>query len=143
MDFEGFISDVSFMMKIDEPEISYDCSMFPTETTMAMADIKNKVIHLRNKEPDLDLYFAIAHEMRHIWQESTDHEKWFGDYKPSNEFRNIDKYNQQPAEIDANAYAAFVMAKFFGVSPLFNGVSEKTKVKIIKRAEEYLNGDRK
>lgn len=82
-------------------------------------------------ESEYDYIFAIAHEMRHYWQIvnrliELDTCGGSGGSK--------DAYNLQPEELDAQAFGAFVMQKYFGVKPLFKGLDGKTKKAIFDYA---------
>lgn len=78
-----------------------------------------------------DALFAICHEMRHVYQ-SKYMKGIFKDYAEIGEVDN-EEYNLQEAELDANAYAAMVMKREFGVSPQFKGYSERVKKAIRDR----------
>lgn len=134
----NFISFICDILLLDEPIISSDTSVFPTNTTFAMCDAEGKTIYLKpNIKEDYDLLFAIAHELRHVWQIRND-KSYFMDYAPSNVIRDTDTYNSQTAEIDANAFAAFILIALFGVQPQFNGLSEETKQTIFKHMESVI-----
>ena len=121
---EQFIKDVCTILKIEQPTISYDVSKFPTPTTMAMCSSDGLTIYLRQSDKlTPDLFFAIAHEMRHIWQIRTDYDFYLKDYKTS-DMLPIEEYNLQIAEIDANAFAGIVLTDFFKLQPLYKGMSE-------------------
>lgn len=78
-----------------------------------------------------DVLFAICHEMRHVYQAQYD-TNIFANYIEIGAL-NTEEYNLQEAEIDANAYAAMVMKREFGVSPQFKGYSERVKKAIWDR----------
>lgn len=52
----------------------------------------------------LDMIHALAHELRHCWQEYKSSEEYYNNYKPSGELTYED-FNSQMEEIDAEAYA--------------------------------------
>ena len=90
------------------------------------------------------MLFAIAHELRHVWQIRTDSARWLDGYQPREECENKEAYNLQPAEIDANAFGGVVMVDLFGLFPRFDGVPESVKWHIYARMEELkgeLNAD--
>lgn len=88
-------------------------------------------------ENELDLYFAVAHELRHKYQ--IDYNIYdFENYKQS-DATSITDYNLQELEIDANAYAYLVMICMFEARVLFNGFDQMVIEKIMARAEEILN----
>ena len=66
---EEFITDICDLLDIPVPSISYDISHFPTKTTMAQCELTNNVIYLNKLDkPNPDYLFAIAHELRPIFQ---------------------------------------------------------------------------
>lgn len=79
--------------------------------------------------------FSIAHELRHIWQIKYNEKFYLETYKTIDLCYSVEEYNLQPAEIDANAFAYIVMVDFFGIKPLFNGLSDTVKSKIMERVE--------
>lgn len=131
---EKFIKDLCFVLNIEQPAISYDVSLFPTPTTMAMCSSDGLTIYLRQSEKlTPDLFFATAHEMRHIWQIRTDFDYFLKDYKTSDSLP-IEEYNLQIAEIDANAFAGIVLVDFFHLQPQYEGMS-KAVISAIKEQE--------
>lgn len=137
-----FIKEVSEILQIPAPEISFDTSMFPTETTLAQCEIDVNdpdgcIIHLRKcDKPNPDQLFAIAHELRHIWQFRQG--LYLPEYKERNECESVEEYNLQLAEIDANAFGAIIMNDFFGMKPLFQGLSETVKEEIAKQIKHIV-----
>ncbi|MBO7713957.1 MAG: ImmA/IrrE family metallo-endopeptidase [Methanobrevibacter sp.] len=132
-----FILDVCDYMGIDPPELSYNTDHFSSDTMIAQCSPDGSTIFVKpyEKRPTMDHYFAIAHELRHVWQIRTDKNKYMADYKPVSLCGSIEEYNLQPAEIDANAFAAAVMMDAFGVKPLFENQSEKVKSEIWDRVK--------
>lgn len=131
-----FIADICSELRIKPPELSMDTSCFMSDTMRAMVEIdkndKRVVLHIQPPY-DLDFIYAIAHELRHIWQMENQKKKYFQNYKTRNEL-SVDDYNLQPAEIDAHAYALCVLSEL-GVMPLFKGYSDRVKEKIYSRAK--------
>lgn len=126
---DEFIKYICEILKIDAPVVKINRNKMATESTLAC--IENGIVYLKTKQPSLDLLFAISHELRHIWQIKTDQEFYFKNYKTSQEIDDIDVYNQQVAELDANAFGYMIMSANYGVEPLFNGLSKET-VQMIK-----------
>ena len=87
-----------------------------------------------------DLFFAIAHELRHVWQIKNAESFSLSTYQPIDLLHSVEEYNLQTAEIDANAFAAVIMVDYFGVKPLFNNLSETVKEQIFERMEMIKNG---
>ena len=123
---EEFITDICELLKIPVPSISYDTSHFPTETTMAQCELTSNIIYLNKlDEPNPDYLFAIAHELRHIFQYQDDEQFYLSNYKASDNCYSIEEYNLQIAEIDANAFASIIMVEYFHIQPQWNGLSDK------------------
>lgn len=134
-----FIEDVCDVLEISVPEISFDGSRFQTATTLAQCDSRGRAIYLKDLgKPSPDFLFSAAHELRHIWQMRTDRERFFAEYRTADRCGNVDVYNQQPAEVDANAFGGLVMEDFFRLKPQFQGLSEGTRAKIFERMDEIV-----
>lgn len=134
-----FIENICEILEISMPEVSFDESRFQTATTLAQCDSRGDTIYLKDmNSPSPDLLFSAAHELRHIWQMRTDRVRFFDGYRTADRCRDIDEYNLQPAEVDANAFAGIVMVDFFGMKPQFHGLSEGTKAKIQERTKEII-----
>lgn len=115
------------------PTLIFDRSRLRTGTTMAALRSDGGSICVRDDiDRGPDLYFAIAHELRHAWQLERRPEM-FKAYHASDEL-DLVAYNMQPAELDANAFAAMVMRDAFGIEPLFEGLPETVRA-AIKAAE--------
>lgn len=137
-----FIEEVSEILQIPAPEISFNTSTFPTETTLAQCEINANdpndcIIHLRKcDKPDPEQFFIIAHELRHVWQFQQG--LYLPEYKERNECESVEEYNLQLAEVDANAFGSVIMTEFFGMKPLFRGLSEKVKDEIAKQIKHIV-----
>lgn len=133
--FDEFITSLCELLGIEKPLMYFDESKFTTKTMMALCDLSGKTIYLRKtKNPSPDEFFAIAHELRHIWQKK-DEQLYFASYKPVEQMQSINAYNLQLAEIDANAFAGLIMHSYFHLTPLFKGLSEEVKGKIKERMD--------
>ena len=134
-----YITDICDLLKIEAPKISFDSTNFKTKTTLAQCEPELNVIYLNKiAKPNPDYFFSIAHELRHIWQYKTDKQFYFSKYKPSDNCLSIEEYTLQIAEIDANAFAAIVMADCFRLQPQWNGLSNKVIDSIDKRIKFIL-----
>ena len=123
---EEFITDICDLLHIPVPSISYDTSHFPTETTMAQCELTSNTIYLNKiDKPNPDYLFAIAHELRHIFQYQDDEQFYLSNYKTSDNCSSVEEYNLQIAEVDANAFASIVMVEYFHMQPQWNGLSDK------------------
>ena len=121
-----FITDVCELLELGVPKISYDTTHFATKTTMAQCELTNNIIYLNKiDKPNPDYLFAIAHELRHIFQYQDDENFYLSDYKTSDNCHSIEEYNLQIAEVDANAFASIIMVEYFHMQPQWNGLSDK------------------
>lgn len=126
---DDFIRYICEVLGINTPVVKINKNKMATESTLVC--IENGIVYLRTKQPTLDLLFVISYELRHLWQIKTDREFYFKDYKTSQEIDDIDDYNRQMAELDANAFGYMIMSANYGVEPLFNGLSKET-IQMIK-----------
>ncbi len=131
-----FVGEVCRVLRIRPPAIRYSADRLATATTMAATAPDGSEICVRTSaKPGPDLWFAVAHELRHVWQLRTDPEKWLSGYLPSTEL-DVEAYNLQAAELDANGFAAIVMIELFHIRPLFQGLPEHVVEEIYKTAAE-------
>jgi Zn-dependent peptidase ImmA (M78 family) len=129
--FAAYIADV---LGIEKPRIVLQAEAnFPTKTMMARYEPQENTVYLKESLQMPDLCFAVAHELRHIWQRETDKEKYLGDYRIRAKC-DVKTYNLQLAELDANAFAACAMMETFGARPLFTGMEEEIVAEIFKYA---------
>lgn len=107
-----------------------------TSTQIAAADIEKNIIYTKKGTDEKMLFFAITHELRHLWQKEHKNEMitQFNEEK-----MDINKYNDQEAEIDANAFATAIMVLMFGIRPLFKTLDEETRKKIYAQTEIIMN----
>ena len=123
---EEFITDICELLDITVPVILYDTSHFPTETTMAQCELTSNTIYLNKiDKPNPDYLFAIAHELRHIFQYQNNEQFYLSNYKTSDNCSSVEEYNLQIAEVDANAFASIIMVEYFHMQPQWNGLSDK------------------
>lgn len=133
-----FIKEICKILKIKIPSVSFDTSCFASPTTVAQCGNNGTCIFLKKYDkPNPDQFFAIAHELRHVWQHKYNRAV-LGGYKPIDLCVSVDEYNLQPAELDANAFAYIIMNEFFGLQPQFNGLSDDVKNEIKKQAERII-----
>lgn len=132
-----FIKEICKDLDIPIPSISFDTSGFTSDTMISQCSSAKNIIYIKRFERlNLDILFAIAHELRHLWQVRTDEKIYVTHYTTS---IPTEDYNKQIAEIDANAYAGIIMVNLFGVKPLFNGLSNDIVKMIYDRMEEIKN----
>ena len=131
-----FIKYICNILKIRAPKLLNDAShKFTSKTRIAEIDLDNNIIYLKDDKINYDKLFAIAHELRHLWQSDVDHKFYFSNYQPSDQL-DIDEYNQQPAEVDANAFGGLVMEYLFNIYATWDSFSDETCDMIYDRMEE-------
>lgn len=133
-----FINDICDILDIPVPSISYDTLNFPTDTTMAQVDQFGDTIYIKKYDkPNPDQLFAIAHELRHIWQIKKHNDLYFSNYQTI-DIIGTKKYNLQLAEVDANAFASIIMIDFFHLQPQYKGLSDSVISAIKNRINEIV-----
>ena len=136
---QDYIENICDILNIATPKVSYDTSNFTTTTMLAQINPSGNTIYLKKYyKSNIDLLFSIAHELRHAWQIKYNKNLYSKKYKPVELCASIEEYNLQLAEIDANAFAYIVMVDFFQIKPLFHGMSNTVKSKIIERVNELV-----
>lgn len=135
VNYTEFIEMICNDLEITKPIIK-EVLFLHTPTQLAEYIPADNLLNYRTGKMPLDIMFAIAHELRHKWQ-AENCSDIFQNYANSTEI-NVEQYNLQNAEIDANAYAMVIMESGFGVTPQFNGLSERVKQKILLRASEIM-----
>lgn len=141
-DLNKYTAAIAAVLNIQPPTLSFEEPDGMTATQLAALDVDCRDIWVRRTASDADKLFSIAHEMRHLWQSENCPEMLTGYVRSSKS--NNGAYNQQRAEIDANAFAVAVMRSFFGLSPLLNSLDESTRREIEARANvicEELRGE--
>lgn len=109
------------------------------ETSSAYDASKDAIVIRKEPKNDFDYCFMIAHEWRHCYQVKTKDPCLEG-YRQRSEFKSADEYNMQKAEVDANAFAWYIVASLTGfkAKPLFQGLGEEPKKAIEARYGEML-----
>lgn len=123
------------ILDIETPEW-IEVEILDTVTQIAAADIKKNIIYTKKGTDEKLLFFAIAHELRHMWQAKNKKDLLI---KFDKSKKDIKCYNKQEAEVDANAFAAAIMMLMFGIRPLFKTLSEETREKIYAQTEIIMN----
>lgn len=133
-----FIVDICDILNISIPSVSYDVMHFSTDTMMAQCDSAGTTIFIKHSnKPNPDMMFSIAHELRHIWQIRNHSDLYFSNYQTVENI-GTEKYNLQPAEIDANAFASIIMVDFFHLQPQYQGLSDSVISAIKNRIDEIV-----
>lgn len=131
---EMFVDQICCELEINQVTIICNSSVFLTNTQLAA--LIDGVLYLpENPVVTPDLFFSIAHELRHAWQIKNDKEAFFYDYRTS-DLIPLEDYNNQIAEVDAHAFATLVMINRFRLQPLYHGLSKKTVDLIEKRINQ-------
>lgn len=131
-----FVERVCSVLGIEPVPVREDGRRLMTATTMAALAPDGSEICIRDgAKLDPDLYFAVAHELRHAWQLRTDPDRWMAGYHNATEL-DVEAYNLQPAELDANGFAAIIMIECFHIRPLFQGLPERVVTAIYNTAAE-------
>ena len=130
------------LLKIPTPRLVFaDASTFPTNTTRAcitgdLADIKSVEMRLsksyfNNDTPFFLAAVTIAHELRHFWQMLNIERPPY--FKSNNV--TIKEYNEQDLELDAWAWASYIMQREYGVYPTFDFLGEEYTQKVLSLAD--------
>lgn len=132
-----FAKEICELLEIEIPTIIYDDSVFLTNTQLGGIDLNTNILYLRNNyKTKFDELFAIAYELRHMYQNKSI--LWRNSLysRRKNNESSTEYYNNQESELDANAFAAYVMMDRFKIKPLFTGLDKITKRKIFKRVDD-------
>lgn len=133
-----FARQVCRLLKIQLPTFRRNAS-FDSHTQLAAIDVRDNVLYLGNCADPRDMFYAIAHELRHRWQYLN---HWdIASHADITEL-SVEDYNLQPEEIDAHAFAVVVM-RSIGCEPLLNGLSDEAKAKIREHATKIYNDIKK
>lgn len=120
-----FAREVSAILKIAVPTIRF-VPVKELRTSTQIAALTPDGILIRND-------IGVTPELRHVYQLEND--RSLHDYHTSDQL-DIDEYNAQPLEVDANAFAAVVMAEFFGISPQFLNMPERIRQLVCVRKRQ-------
>lgn len=128
-----FAKDVRDILHIDAPKIEFVSSDKMRTDTQIAALIPDAILIRNDMTVSPELFFAIAHELRHSYQIANGAD--LKEYQTSDKISN-EQYNFQPLEVDANAFAALIMYDFFGIVPRFQNLPESVKVAINDRMKQ-------
>lgn len=131
----NFIADVCFVLGIDVPKVTHNFLEICTDTRKEQFTGEKFFIPATD-EPDSEFLFYVAHNLRVRWQFLTNPD--YFDFQSVEEI-GIDNYDNQPAEVDAVAFASLYMIGYFQVMDDFTSVSCQTRELILKRMEEILD----
>lgn len=128
-----FLREICDILDIPVPVIKF-VSADRMRTGTQIAALTPDAVLIRNDiEVSAELFFALAHELRHACQiaggESLE------EYRTSDRI-SIEQYNLQPLEVDANAFGALIMSDFFGIVPQFRNMPDTVRKAIKDRMKQ-------
>ena len=131
----NFIADACFVLGIDVPKVTHNFLEICTDTRKEQFTGEKFFIPATD-EPDSEFLFYVAHNLRVRWQFLTNPD--YFNFQSVEEI-GIDNYDNQPAEVDAVAFASLYMIGYFQLMDDFTSVSCQTRELILKRMEEILD----
>ena len=103
-------------------------------TGTQIAALTPDAVLIRNDiEISAELFFALAHELRHAYQIASGES--LEEYRTSDRI-SIKQYNLQPLEVDANAFGALIMSDFFDIVPQFHNMPDAVRKAIHDRMKQ-------
>ena len=130
----SFIKDVCFVLGIDVPKVTNDFLEICIDIRKEQFTGEKFFIPATD-EPDSEFLFYVAHNLRVRWQFLTNAEHY--DFKSAEEI-GLDNFDDQPAEVDAVAFASLYMINYFQLMSKYSSVSSHTRELIFKRMEEIM-----
>lgn len=111
-DIYEFATYCGDMLSVPVPQVMFTNESSVLKGTRAITNERDgRPLHiLLNAECEEEsLLKGVAHEFRHIWQHKYHQTEYFRDYRFTDKASSLVEYAFQPAEIDAMAYASFMM----------------------------------
>lgn len=128
----NFITDVCFVLGIDVPRVTQDFQDICIDTRKDQ--FAGDVFFVSAiDDPDSEFLFCIAHDLRVRWQFLTNAEHY--DFKSAEEI-GLDNFHDQPAEVDAVAFATLYMLFYFQLLEKLVSLKPHTRELLKKRMEE-------
>lgn len=128
-----FSREICDILDIPVPVIKF-VSADRMRTGTQIAALTPDAVLIRNDiEVSAELFFALAHELRHAHQIA--HGESLGEYRTSDKI-GVERYNLQPLEADANAFGALIMSDFFGIVPQFRNMPDTVRKAIKDRMKQ-------
>lgn len=128
-----FANDICDLLEIPIPTISF-VPVNEMHTATQIAALTPAGVLIRD---DLEisplLFFALAHELRHAYQNK--YGVKIEEYQESSDI-DIGSYNLQLMEIDANAFASLLITSVTGIEPIFKDMPESIQKAIKARTNE-------
>lgn len=128
-----FSREICDILDISAPDIKFVSADRMRTGTQIAALTPNAVLIRDDIAVSPELFFALAHELRHAHQIA--HGKSLEEYRTSDRI-SIEQYNLQPLEVDANAFGALIMSDFFGIVPQFRNMPDTVRKAIKDRMKQ-------
>ena len=128
-----FAREICDILEISVPDIKFVSADRMHTGTQIAALTPNAVLIRDDIAVSPELFFALAHELRHARQIA--HGKSLEEYRTSDRI-SIEQYNLQPLEVDANAFGALIMSDFFGIVPQFRNMPDTVRKAIKDRMKQ-------
>ena len=128
-----FSREICDILEISVPDIKFVSADRMHTGTQIAALTPNAVLIRDDIAVSPELFFALAHELRHAHQIA--HGKSLEEYRTSDRI-SIEQYNLQPLEVDANAFGALIMSDFFGIVPQFRNMPDTVRKAIKDRMKQ-------
>ena len=128
----NFITDVCFVLGIDVPRVTQDFQDIYIDTRKDQ--FAGDVFFVSAiDDPNSEFLFCIDHDLRVRWQFQTNAEHY--DSKSAEEI-GLDNFDDQPAEVDAVAFATLYMLFYFQLLEKLVSLKPHTRELLKKRMEE-------
>lgn len=128
-----FAREICDILEISVPDIKFVSADRMHTGTQIAALTPNAVLIRDDIAVSPELFFALAHELRHAHQIA--HGKSLEEYRTSDRI-STEQYNLQPLEVDANAFGALIMSDFFGIVPQFRNMPDTVRKAIKDRMKQ-------
>lgn len=128
-----FAREICDKLEISVPDIKFVSADRMHTGTQIAALTPNAVLIRDDIAVSPELFFALAHELRHAHQIA--HGESLEEYRTSDKI-GVERYNLQPLEVDANAFGALIMSDFFGIVPQFRNMPDTVRKAIKDRMKQ-------
>lgn len=128
-----FAWEICDILEISVPDIKFVSADRMHTGTQIAALTPNAVLIRDDIAVSPELFFALAHELRHAYQIANGES--LEEYRTSDRI-SIEQYNLQPLEVDANAFGALIMSDFFGIVPQFRNMPDTVRKAIKDRMKQ-------
>lgn len=128
-----FAREICDILEISVPDIKFVSADRMHTGTQIAALTPNAVLIRDDIAVSPELFFALAHELRHAYQIASGES--LEEYRTSDRI-SIEQYNLQSLEVDANAFGALIMSDFFGIVPQFRNMPDTVRKAIKDRMKQ-------